>query len=97
MSPRIESLRRARRWLLPAALLALVPKCALCVAGYFGLAVVCGLPLAPPEFCGGAGASSVPWPTWLAGAGLLAGAAGGLRRDAFRRLRALAHRREGKA
>lgn len=37
---------------MPAALLALAPKCALCVLAYIGLGAALGL--GGPEFCGGA-------------------------------------------
>ena len=42
-------LRRLPRSLLPTALLALVPKCALCVLAYLGIGV---LGLGGPELCG---------------------------------------------
>ncbi len=41
---------RAVRWLWPTALLALIPKCFLCVLGYAGLGVALGL--GGPELCG---------------------------------------------
>jgi hypothetical protein len=76
----IDRLRRARRWLLPVALLALTPKCLLCLAGYFGLGVALGLPLASPELCGGETITST-WTMLLALGGLLCGIAwGALRR-----------------
>ncbi len=55
-SPRPESSRRAVRWLLPAAALALAPKCLLCVLAYTGLAAALGL--AGPELCGAPTSSS---------------------------------------
>lgn len=62
---------RLRRWLLPAALLAAAPKCALCLLAYTGLGAALGL--AGPELCG---ATAPPdWLLWLAvggGAALLA-------------------------
>jgi hypothetical protein len=67
--PRIESLRRAVRWFVPAALLALAPKCLLCLAGYAGLGVALGL--AGPELCGGPNSGTTPWApatAWLAAA-----------------------------
>jgi hypothetical protein len=73
--PRSESsplCHRAARWLLPAALLALTPKCVLCVLAYAGLGGALGL--VGPELCGGPGGSSVSWPTtfaWLGVAGVL--------------------------
>ncbi len=48
--PLVERARRLRRWLVPAALLALVPKCVLCVLAYTGLGVALGL--GGPELCG---------------------------------------------
>ena len=35
--PRFEFAQPVRRWLLPATLLAMAPKCVLCVAAYLGL------------------------------------------------------------
>ena len=49
----------AVRWLLPAAALALLPKCILCVLAYVGLGTALGL--GGPEICG---ASASPWATW---------------------------------
>ena len=43
--------RRVVRWLWPAALLALTPKCVLCVLAYAGLGSVLGLG-GGPELCG---------------------------------------------
>lgn len=48
--PRPSSLRRAVRWLVPAAALALAPKCLLCVLVYAGLASTLGL--GGRELCG---------------------------------------------
>ncbi|ATC65001.1 hypothetical protein CMV30_14080 [Nibricoccus aquaticus] len=83
-SPRVESspgsFRRSRavRWLLSAALLALTPKCVVCVAAYLGAGAALGL--GGPQWCGPAtGASpAVSWMTALAwiGATGLAGALG---------------------
>lgn len=56
MSPRPQpasNLRRARGWLLPAALLALTPKCVLCLLAYAGLGAALGF--GGPEFCGATG------------------------------------------
>lgn len=55
-SPRVDRLSRAVRWLLPAALLALAPKCVLCLAAYAGLAAALGL--GGPELCGAPGETS---------------------------------------
>ena len=53
MSPRpqlADHLRRARGWLIPAALLALAPKCVLCLLAYAGLGAALGF--GGREFCG---------------------------------------------
>jgi len=42
-----------RRWLIPAALLALLPKCVLCVLAYAGAGTILGW--VGPEICGAAG------------------------------------------
>jgi len=64
--------RRTARWLAPAALLALAPKCLLCVLAYFGLGAALGL--GGPEICGASGGSQAPWASSF---GFL-GVAGGL-------------------
>ena len=73
-SRRGESVRRAlRRWLLPAAVAALAPKCLVCVLAYFGLGTALGLN--SPELCGGSDGLSAAWATpvlWLGIAGALA-------------------------
>jgi hypothetical protein len=71
--PRAEFLRRARGWLVPAALLALAPKCVLCLLAYTGLAAALGL--AGPELCGGAPGGTIPWAVVLPAAGALLAAA----------------------
>lgn len=70
-SPRPESARRAVRWLLPAAALALAPKCVLCLLAYTGLAATLGL--AGPELCGAPASSSHAWTLPLALLGLSCG------------------------
>ncbi len=66
--PRIEFSRRAVRWILPAALLALTPKCVLCVLAYAGLGAALGV--GGPEICGATNGSSWAAPlAWLAVAG----------------------------
>ena len=70
--PRAEcppALVRAARWLLPAALLALVPKCVLCVLAYVGLGTALGL--SGPELCSAASASPASWTTSFAWLGLV--------------------------
>jgi len=69
---RSVSQRRVLRWLWPATLLALAPKCALCVLAYVGLGAAFGL--GGPEVCGGAADSLAPWTSVLA----WLGAGGGL-------------------
>lgn len=62
--------RRAIRWFLPTALVALVPKCLLCVAAYAGLGAALGL--GGPEICGASVGSPTSWASslaWLALAG----------------------------
>lgn len=63
----VEFLRRRGRWLTGAALLALVPKCLLCLAAYAGLGAALGL--AGPELCGAVADSPSRWPEMLAVAG----------------------------
>lgn len=62
---------RAVRWLLPTALLALTPKCLLCVAAYVGLGAALGL--GGPEMCG---APAGLTPSWASSLAWLGGAAG---------------------
>ena len=70
-SLRVELSRRAVRWLWPAALLALVPKCLLCVVAYAGLGA--GLGLGGPELCGASAASPASWVSSLAWLGVAGG------------------------
>jgi hypothetical protein len=51
--------RRAVRWLWPAALLALTPKCVLCLLAYAGIGTALGL--GGPEICGVASGTMSPW------------------------------------
>jgi hypothetical protein len=74
LSRRIEFSRRAVRWLLPAAALALTPKCLLCVLAYAGLGAALGL--GGPEICGAPGSDAGSWTTWLSALGLAALAIG---------------------
>jgi hypothetical protein len=69
--PRLEFSRRAIRWFLSAALLALAPKCLLCVAPYAGLGVALGL--GGPELCGASADSPGAWASSLAWLGLASG------------------------
>lgn len=78
-SQRTERVRRWRGWLIPAALLALAPKCILCALAYAGLGAAFGL--GGPELCGTAD-SAAPWVTTLPLLGLILGAGGWLARRA---------------
>lgn len=55
--PRAKLPRRAARWLVPLSLLALAPKCVLCVIAYAGLGAALGAGGA--ELCGAVAAPSV--------------------------------------
>ena len=72
-----ESLRqhfvRARGWLIPAVLLALAPKCVLCLLAYAGLAAVLGL--GGPEICGAVGDPTGHQAIWLVASGVAMGIA----------------------
>lgn len=60
-----------RRWLLPVACAALLPKCLLCVAGYLALAG--GLVISTTELCGGiAGDTPTAWGAVVTGLVILA-------------------------
>ncbi len=64
------------RGLATLALLAVAPKCALCLVSWLGLAAALGL--AGPEICGASASAPNADPIALAGGGLLAaGAVGG--------------------
>lgn len=64
MSPRApERHRRWLRWLVPGALIALAPKCGLCVLGYLGLGAALGV--GGPEICGAIGGTTPHWSVWL--------------------------------
>ncbi len=70
-SLRSDFSRHAARWLVPAALLALAPKCVLCVAAYAGFGAVLGL--GSPEFCGVDPGSEAAWVSSLAWIGFASG------------------------
>ena len=70
-SPRTELRRRASRWLLPATLFALTPKCFLCLAAYAGIGAALGL--GGPEICGASSGPTCPRIIALALCGLAAG------------------------
>jgi hypothetical protein len=58
---------------LPAALLALTPKCLLCVLAFAGLGAAVGL--GGPEICGAPAGSPAAWATSLAWLGVACGLA----------------------
>jgi uncharacterized membrane protein YjjB (DUF3815 family) len=64
----------ARGWLIPAALLALMPKCALCVLAYAGLGAALGV--GGREMCGAPADATACWTTALAAIGAAAAVAG---------------------
>jgi hypothetical protein len=80
--PRSSSLRRAVRWLVPAAALALAPKCLLCVLAYAGLASALGL--GGRELCGGPAESPHAWIPLTAAALLVLGGVAMIARRHFR-------------
>ena len=63
------------RGLASLALLAVAPKCALCLISWLGLAAALGL--AGPEICGALAPVANAGPIALVGGGLLAAGAGG--------------------
>jgi hypothetical protein len=67
----IELSRRTALWLGPAALLALAPKCFLCVLAYAGLGAALGL--GGPEICGASAGSPASWALPLAWLGVVGG------------------------
>jgi hypothetical protein len=65
---------RTAGWLAGGAVLALSPKCFLCLAAYAGLGTAWGL--GGPELCGETLGVSIDWVSWLGVAGVaLSGAA----------------------
>ena len=74
MSPsQAEGWRGPVRWLGGGALLALAPKCLVCLAAYAGVGALFGVRLGGPELCGAAAGPSGGTVVALA----VAGAAGG--------------------
>ncbi len=67
-----QRLAGARGWLIPAALLALAPKCVLCVLAYAGLGAALGF--GGPELCGATGDATISW-VWLPALGAAVGIA----------------------
>lgn len=86
--PFADRVRRLLRWLIPAALLVLAPKCVLCVLAYVGLGVAVGL--GGPEICGATGNAVGHWAAWLSALGAAMGIVGFI-------LRPTKGQREGKA
>lgn len=84
----ISRYRRAARWLWPAALLALTPKCVLCLIVY--LSVGTALELNGPEWCTASSVSPISWVTWLAWLGLASGLGGLALTTGCRRIRSVA-------
>lgn len=90
MSPRlVEILRRPGNWLATGALVALAPKCLLCLAAYAGLGAAFGL--GGPEICGASSGVAESWMTWLPLSGVTLGASGFL---TIRRCRRVAAQRQ---
>ena len=58
----VDRLRRPRGWLIPAAFLALTPKCVLCLLAYAGVGAALGL--GGPEICGAVAGPTGHW-LWL--------------------------------
>lgn len=54
-----DPFRRAIRWILPAALLAIIPKCVVCLLAYAGLGAALGL--GGREWCSAPATSGAPW------------------------------------
>jgi hypothetical protein len=73
-SPRADRSRLAVGWFFPAALLALAPKCLLCVAAYAGLGAALGL--GAPEICGASAGLEFSWSGALAVVGTALAATG---------------------
>jgi len=92
MSPSpINYIRRSVRWFLPAALLALTPKCVLCLLAYAGIGAALGL--GGPEICGATSSSTMGlWTATLALSGLVLGVFGIIRVFTRHRASAKTHR-----
>lgn len=76
LSRSAEFSRRAVGWLLPAALLALTPKCLLCLLAYAGIGAALGL--GGPEICGATAGSPGSWAKSIALLGVGAATVGSL-------------------
>lgn len=86
--PQFPEIGRHRcRWLATGALLALAPKCLLCVLAYAGIGTALGL--GGPEICGAPAATPHAWTFSLALPGIALGAAGFIGARKCRRSRTL--------
>jgi hypothetical protein len=61
---------------MPAALLAIAPKCVLCLFAYAGLGTILGA--GGPELCGAVGGTTGHWVSWLAALAVVVSIAGWL-------------------
>jgi hypothetical protein len=73
-----ERARDLRGWLVPAALLALIPKCALCLLAYAGLGTLFGI--GRQELCGETKRTPAYWLIGMIGVIAVLGAGHFLRR-----------------
>jgi hypothetical protein len=71
----VECCRRVVRWLWPATLLAIAPKCLVCGLAYAGLGAA--FRLGGPEICGGSTGTPLSWTTSIAWLGVAGGVATG--------------------
>ena len=69
--PKPSKPRRAAGWLAGGAVVALSPKCFLCLGAYAGLGTAWGL--GGPELCGDTPGAATDWVSWLAVAGVALG------------------------
>lgn len=70
MPSRTRLLHRPTGWIPPVVLLALIPKCFLCLAAYTGMGAALGL--SGPEICGAAADPTFPWMSVLVLGGVAA-------------------------
>jgi hypothetical protein len=78
-------------WLATSALVALAPKCLLCLAAYAGLGAALGL--GGPEICGASSGVAESWIPWLPLSGIVLGASGFLTIRRCRRVATQGHER----
>lgn len=81
-SRRADLLRQSSRWATSLALLALMPKCVLCVAAYVGLGAAFGL--GAPELCGAPAGAPGAWTSALVAPAIALGSVGLLMRFRWR-------------